>query len=697
MNNKKGFTLVELLAVIAILAILVIIALPNVIRMYTDAKKNSFVTEAQSLAKNVASKFMSENMKGNHIKVISNKENSLDMSGEKLEYNFELDNNGKIKNMFISNGTYCVSTNKDYTQITKEDISEECSYEELHNLAGTLMNKFYEKLERTDRGLVSSIEFFSDGVPKEGATSIVDVSEAQNGSIKMYVMQSDENSSLIDLKIVGKGKISFPEDSTQLLAFYHYSACSGPQTNLKKIIFNNSIDTLRTTNMKKMFEYDYKLEELDLSGFDTSNVTNMSYMFRSAKVNVLDVSNFDTSNVTNMSYMFMGSQASEINGLTSFNTSRVADMSYMFQNAYATMLDVSNFDTSNVTNMVNMFSNSLATEIKGLSNFKTSKVTDMSNMFYYSHANSLNLNGFDTSNVTTMRSMFDNSAATEIKGLTSFKTSKVTDMSYMFHKHQAKSLDLSSFDTSHVTTMSYMLCGGTATEIKGLTNFNTSKVTKMDAMLASTKVKTLDVSSFDTSKVTTMNYMFGNSHATEIKGLENFNTSNVSIMSLMFYATVMNTLDVSNFDTSNVTNMGYMFKSCLAKEIKGLTNFNTSKATSMEGMFESTQVKSLDLLSFDTSNVTTMYGMFKGSQATEIKGLTNFKTSKVTSMGSMFEYSKMKSLDLSSFDTSKVVQSRMNSMFKNSVATTGYARTQSDAAKFNATSNKPSGLTFTVK
>ena len=33
MKKKKGFTLVELLAVIAILAILVIIALPNVINM----------------------------------------------------------------------------------------------------------------------------------------------------------------------------------------------------------------------------------------------------------------------------------------------------------------------------------------------------------------------------------------------------------------------------------------------------------------------------------------------------------------------------------------------------------------------------------------------------------------------------------------------------------------------------------------
>ncbi len=42
---KKGFTLVELLAVIAILAILVIIALPNVMGMFNTAKENSFNTE----------------------------------------------------------------------------------------------------------------------------------------------------------------------------------------------------------------------------------------------------------------------------------------------------------------------------------------------------------------------------------------------------------------------------------------------------------------------------------------------------------------------------------------------------------------------------------------------------------------------------------------------------------------------------
>ena len=42
MKNKKGFTLVELLAVIAILAILVILAIPNVIKLYNNAKKTDF-------------------------------------------------------------------------------------------------------------------------------------------------------------------------------------------------------------------------------------------------------------------------------------------------------------------------------------------------------------------------------------------------------------------------------------------------------------------------------------------------------------------------------------------------------------------------------------------------------------------------------------------------------------------------------
>ena len=51
--KNKGFTLVELLAVIAILAILVIIAIPNVLKMFNDSKKNAFMVQARKTA-NVA-------------------------------------------------------------------------------------------------------------------------------------------------------------------------------------------------------------------------------------------------------------------------------------------------------------------------------------------------------------------------------------------------------------------------------------------------------------------------------------------------------------------------------------------------------------------------------------------------------------------------------------------------------------------
>ena len=100
-----------------------------------------------------------------------------------------------------------------------------------------------------------------------------------------------------------------------------------------------------------------------------------------------------------------------------------------------------------------------------------------------------------------------------------------------------------------------------------------------------------------------------------------------------------------------------------------LDYLNTSNVISMVYMFRNSQATELDLSSFDTSNVTDMYGMFWDSQATI--------------------------LDLSSFDTSNVTD--MGFMFSGSQATIGYARTQTDADKFNSSSNKPSTLTFVVK
>ena len=64
-------------------------------------------------------------------------------------------------------------------------------------------------------------------------------------------------------------------------------------------------------------------------------------------------------------------------------------------------------------------------------------------------------------------------------------------------------------------------------------------------------------------------------------------------------------------------------------------------------------------------------------------------------MSNMFRFTQATTLDLSSFDTSKVTS--MSNMFQGSKATTGYARTQTDADNFNSSSSKPSTLTFVVK
>ena len=333
-------------------------------------------------------------------------------------------------------------------------------------------------------------------------------------------------------------------------------------------------------SMRYMFEESQSIT-LDLSSFDTSNVTDMSAMFYNSKAVTLDLSSFDASNVTDMSAMFYNSKAVTLD-LSSFDTSNVTDMSAMFYNSKVATLDLSNFNTSNVTNMEGMFYNSEAT-VLDLSSFDTNKVTNMYAMFNKSQAKTLDLSNFNTSNVTDMRHMFRFSKATTIN-LSSFNTSKVTDMSAMFSYSEVTTLDLSNFDTSNVTNMRDMFSSSKATSLN-LSSFDTSKVINMSYMFSRSKATVLDLSSFDTSNVTDMSAMFYNSKAVTLD-LSSFDTSNVTDMSAMFYASVATTLDLSSFDTSNATNMSYMFDvSFELKTIYVSNKFTTDKVKNSTEMF----------------------------------------------------------------------------------------------------------------
>ncbi|EOB3456322.1 BspA family leucine-rich repeat surface protein, partial [Enterococcus hirae] len=119
-------------------------------------------------------------------------------------------------------------------------------------------------------------------------------------------------------------------------------------------------------------------------------------------------------------------------------------------------------------------------------------------------------------------------------------------------------------------------------------------------------------------------------NVTEIEGLSQLDTSNVTDMRWMFgNLSSLTSLDLSGFDTSNVTSMYCMFY--------GMSN-----------------VTSLDLSGFNTSKVTNMYDMFNGMSNVTSLDLSNFDTSKVTDMGNMFAGTPLKKLILG--DTFKFVE-----------------------------------------
>jgi surface protein len=196
-------------------------------------------------------------------------------------------------------------------------------------------------------------------------------------------------------------------------------------------------------NAKCLFAGCTNMKSVNLSGFDTSKVTDMSGMFLCCTgLTTLDVSGFDTSKVTDMREMF-----GACTGLTS--------------------LDVSSFNTAKVTNMNFMFALCDGLTTLDLSSFNTAKVVDMSYMFAYCEGlTALDVSSFNTAKVTDMNSMFLYCSGLTTLDVSSFNTAKVTDMSYMFGACSGlTTLDLSNFDMRSVTNAELMLavCTGATT------------------------------------------------------------------------------------------------------------------------------------------------------------------------------------------------------------------------------------------
>ncbi len=281
---------------------------------------------------------------------------------------------------------------------------------------------------------------------------------------------------------------------------------------------------------------------------------------------IFDKSFADYDGVTSTAYWFYGSQAKNIVGLERLNTSNVTDMQYMFSYSRIEVLDLSSFNTSKVTNMKGMLFCRADVDV---SSFNTENVTDMSYMFgaaSYGSPNNikkLDLRNFNTSNVTDMSRMFSGCVDIKEINVCSFDTHNVTNMEYMFNGcGKLRSLDISNFDTRKVTNMAGMFNGCGSLTSLDVSRLRTENVTDMTGMFGSLEsITELNLNRLNTANVKRMTGMFGQCKSLTTLKIENFITENVTEMDGMFWnCPALETLDLSSFQTENVTNMSSMFE-----------------------------------------------------------------------------------------------------------------------------------------
>lgn len=333
---------------------------------------------------------------------------------------------------------------------------------------------------------------------------------------------------------------------------------------------------------------------------------------------MLDISTFDTKNVTDMGGMFQGCKKLSTLDLKHFNTSQVQEMGYMFLDCTSLQtIDITNLNTENVTSMLSMFQGCRSLQTLDFSNFNTSKVQNMASMFMgCSGLTTLDLKSFDTQNVGTMVTMFMGCSGLQNVDLSSFKTPKLTNMIYMFY-------------------------GCSSLETLDFTNFNTTNVTSMNGVFTECKsLKTIDLSYFKTDKVTDMTNMFRGCCGLQTLDVTRFNTEIVTNMSGMFRGcSALKTLDITNFNTENVTDMSEMFCECAGLETLDLTTLNTSALTKTKKMFsDSPNLETIYVEdNFNTDKITEDADMFCNNhklvgavkfsdKGTQRKDYANYKT-----------------------------------------------------------------------
>ena len=141
---KKGFTLVELLAVIAILAILIAITMPNIMRQYNKAKADTFVVDVQTVMDVAMSKYTMDTLQTSEETIYYSSKEITGLNAKKLDvtsendYFIEMDRHGNFKRVIVYNAQYCYDVHTTYGSNSPGIID------------GSKSKQFTQKITKTD-------------------------------------------------------------------------------------------------------------------------------------------------------------------------------------------------------------------------------------------------------------------------------------------------------------------------------------------------------------------------------------------------------------------------------------------------------------------------------------------------------------------------------------------------------------------
>lgn len=393
--------------------------------------------------------------------------------------------------------------------------------------------------------------------------------------------------------------------------------------DITKAVFDENFKDARPVRCSRWFYSQSKLTEIEgIQYLNTDSVNDMSYMFAfSSSLKAIDLSHFNTENVTTMTNMFADCTLTSLD-VSSFNTEKVDDMSYMFYNCNRLItLDLSNFNTAKVTNMDDMFAHCKSlTAIYVTELFVAGQVKSSTYMFLFCESLPNYQSGYtDKSNAPEYLTCVRVQPWVEYQDAT-----KTLTFHYNDRKKKVSATGTYDLPAENVTP--------------GWLRYN-EEISKV----------VFDDSFAQVRPVRCTKWFYGMQNLTNITGFEYLCTDSVDDMSYMFYdCDLLTSLDMRNFNTGSVTTMKEMFNGCVSLTELDLSSFCTQKVDNMYGMFwNCKKLTTLNLTSFDTQNVADMEYMFSNCPAlSHIYVSSSFVVEQVKSSSSMFS----KSTSLPNFD-----------------------------------------------